>query len=85
MGEMSFVGPRPGVPAEVSRYDEWHKDRLLVTPGLTGLWQVSGRSNLTFDEMVRLDLYYAEHWSPWLDIKIMLRTLPAVLTGRGAY
>lgn len=85
LGEMSFVGPRPGVPAEVSRYDEWHKDRLLVTPGLTGLWQVSGRSNLTFDEMVRLDLYYAEHWSPWLDIKIMLRTLPAVLTGRGAY
>jgi exopolysaccharide biosynthesis polyprenyl glycosylphosphotransferase len=85
MGEMSFVGPRPGVPAEVSRYDEWHKDRLLVTPGLTGLWQVSGRSNLTFDEMVRLDLYYAEHWSPWLDIKIMLRTLPAVMTGRGAY
>ena len=85
LGEMSFVGPRPGVPAEVSRYDEWHRDRLLVTPGLTGLWQVSGRSNLTFDEMVRLDLYYAEHWSPWLDIKIMLRTLPAVLTGRGAY
>jgi exopolysaccharide biosynthesis polyprenyl glycosylphosphotransferase len=85
LGEMSFVGPRPGVPAEVSKYDEWHKDRLLVTPGLTGLWQVSGRSNLTFDEMVRLDLYYAEHWSPWLDIKIMLRTLPAVLTGRGAY
>ena len=85
MGEMSFVGPRPGVPAEVSKYDEWHKDRLLVTPGLTGLWQVSGRSNLTFDEMVRLDLYYAEHWSPWLDVKIMLRTLPAVMTGRGAY
>jgi exopolysaccharide biosynthesis polyprenyl glycosylphosphotransferase len=85
LGEMSVVGPRPPVPAEVAEYDEWHHDRLLVTPGLTGLWQVSGRSNLTFDEMVRLDLYYAEHWSPWLDIKIMMRTIPAILTARGAY
>jgi exopolysaccharide biosynthesis polyprenyl glycosylphosphotransferase len=84
-GEMSIVGPRPPVPAEVAKYDAWHNDRLLVTPGLTGLWQVSGRSNLTFEEMVRLDLYYAEHWSPWLDIKIMLRTIPAILTARGAY
>jgi exopolysaccharide biosynthesis polyprenyl glycosylphosphotransferase len=84
-GEMSIVGPRPPVPAEVAKYDDWHHDRLLVTPGLTGLWQVSGRSNLTFEEMVRLDLYYAEHWSPWLDIKIMLRTIPAILTARGAY
>lgn len=84
-GEMSIVGPRPPVPAEVAKYDTWHLDRLLITPGLTGLWQVSGRSNLTFEEMVRLDLYYAEHWSPWLDIKIMLRTIPAILTARGAY
>ena len=84
-GEMSVVGPRPPVPAEVAEYDEWHLGRLLVTPGLTGLWQVSGRSNLTFDEMARLDLYYAEHWSPWLDITIMLRTIPAILTARGAY
>jgi len=84
-GEMSVVGPRPPVPAEVAEYDDWHRGRLLVTPGLTGLWQVSGRSNLTFDEMVRLDLYYAEHWSPWLDIKIILRTIPAILTARGAY
>lgn len=84
-GEMSVVGPRPPVPAEVADYDEWHLGRLLVTPGLTGLWQVSGRSNLTFDEMVRLDLYYAENWSPWLDITIMLRTIPAILTARGAY
>jgi lipopolysaccharide/colanic/teichoic acid biosynthesis glycosyltransferase len=82
---MSIVGPRPPVPAEVAEYDEWHRGRLLVTPGLTGLWQVSGRSNLTFDEMVRLDLYYAEHWSPWLDIKIILRTVPAIVTARGAY
>lgn len=85
LGDMSVVGPRPQVPDEVARYDEWHFARLLVTPGLTGLWQVGGRSDLTFDEMVRLDLYYAEHWSPMLDIKIILRTIPAVLTSRGAY
>ena len=84
-GEMSLVGPRPPLPEEVSGYEEWHRQRLLVTPGLTGLWQVNGRSTLSFDEMVRLDLYYAEHWSPWLDIKIVLRTVPAVLSGEGAY
>lgn len=84
-GEMSLIGPRPQLPEEVATYEEWHKQRMLVTPGLTGLWQVSGRSHLTFDEMVRLDLYYAEHWSPWLDLKIVLRTIPAVLLGRGAY
>lgn len=84
-GEMSVVGPRPPLPEEVAAYDDWHHQRLLVTPGLTGLWQINGRSNLTFDEMVRLDLYYAEHWSPWLDVKIMLRTAPAILTQRGAY
>ena len=84
-GEMSLVGPRPQMPDEVADYEEWHLQRLAVTPGLTGLWQVNGRSKLSFDEMVRLDLYYAEHWSPWLDIKIVLRTVPAVLLGRGAY
>jgi lipopolysaccharide/colanic/teichoic acid biosynthesis glycosyltransferase len=84
-GEMSIVGPRPPLPEEVAVYDEWHRQRLFVTPGLTGLWQINGRSNLTFDEMVRLDLYYAEHWSPWLDFKIVLRTIPAILTQRGAY
>ena len=84
-GEMSVVGPRPPLPEEVAGYDDWHRQRLLVTPGLTGLWQINGRSDLTFDEMVRLDLYYAEHWSPWLDVKVILRTIPAVLTGRGAY
>jgi exopolysaccharide biosynthesis polyprenyl glycosylphosphotransferase len=84
-GDMSLVGPRPQLPAEVAVYEDWHQQRLQVTPGLTGLWQVNGRSNLSFDEMVRLDLYYAEHWSPWLDIKIVLRTVPAVLLGRGAY
>jgi lipopolysaccharide/colanic/teichoic acid biosynthesis glycosyltransferase len=84
-GQMSLVGPRPQMPEEVANYEPWHFQRLAVTPGLTGLWQVNGRSNLSFDEMVRLDLYYAEHWSPWLDMKIVLRTIPAVLSGRGAY
>jgi exopolysaccharide biosynthesis polyprenyl glycosylphosphotransferase len=85
MGDMSWVGPRPPTPDEVAKYSQWHMKRLDVTPGLTGLWQVSGRSDLSFDEMVKLDLYYAEHWSPWLDIKLMLRTIPAVVLGRGAY
>lgn len=84
-GDMSFVGPRPPLPGEVAGYQAWHQQRLLVRPGMTGLWQVSGRSDLSFDQMVRLDLYYAENWSPWLDIKIMLRTIPAVVFGRGAY
>lgn len=84
-GQMSVVGPRPPLPEEVEQYEDWHWQRLLVTPGLTGLWQINGRSNLTFDEMVRLDLYYAEHWSPWLEAKIILRTVPAVVSGRGAY
>lgn len=84
-GEMSFVGPRPQLMDEVQRYEDWHRQRLLITPGMTGLWQINGRSDLSFDEMVRLDLYYAEHWSPWLDIKIILRTIPAVVMGRGAY
>lgn len=84
-GDMSIVGPRPPLPKEVAVYEDWHKQRLLVRPGLTGLWQVNGRSDLSFDEMIRLDLYYAENWSPWLDIKVLLRTVPAVLLGRGAY
>jgi exopolysaccharide biosynthesis polyprenyl glycosylphosphotransferase len=84
-GEMSIVGPRPQMVEEVEGYEEWHMQRLLVTPGVTGLWQINGRSQLDFDDMVRLDLYYAEHWSPWLDFKIILRTAPAVLAGRGAY
>lgn len=84
-GEMTFVGPRPPLPSEVVEYQSWHQQRLLVRPGMTGLWQVSGRSELSFDQMVRLDLYYAENWSLWLDIKIILRTIPAVIFGRGAY
>jgi len=85
-GEMSLVGPRPPLPYEVDCYELWHKRRLLtVTPGITGLWQVSGRSRVRFDDMVRLDLKYAETWSVWLDIKILLRTPAAVFSGQGAY
>jgi len=84
-GEMSLVGPRPPIPEEVAQYLPWHRRRLSVPPGMTGLWQVSGRSELTFDEMVLLDLYYIEHWSPWLDVSILLRTVPTVLARDGAY
>jgi exopolysaccharide biosynthesis polyprenyl glycosylphosphotransferase len=85
MGHMSIVGPRPAPPSEVDRYQPWHKRRLEVAPGITGLWQVSGRSELTFDEMVMLDLYYIENWSPIVDLQIMLRTVPQVFLGEGAY
>ena len=84
-GEMSLVGPRPQVLWEAAHYDEWAKKRLNVLPGITGLWQVSGRAELTYEEMIELDIYYIEHWSPGLDIKILLRTLPAVLFAKGAY
>jgi exopolysaccharide biosynthesis polyprenyl glycosylphosphotransferase len=84
-GEMSIVGPRPPLPGEVVQYEAWQMRRLEVAPGITGMWQVSGRSDLTFDEACLLDIYYIENWSPSLDIKIMLRTLPKLLTGDGAY
>lgn len=84
-GEMSFVGPRPALPREVERYADWHLKRFSVPPGITGLWQVSGRSDLTFGEMVLLDIYYAENWTVALDLEIALRTVPAVLLRRGAY
>jgi len=85
-GEMSLVGPRPPVPYEVENYDLWHRRRVLeAKPGITGLWQVSGRSRVTFDEMVRLDLRYARSWSPWMDIKILMRTPLAVVSGEGAH
>jgi len=86
MGEMSLVGPRPPIPYEVESYDIWHRRRLLeVRPGLTGLWQVNGRSRLRFDDMVRLDLKYATAWSLWLDVKILLQTPRAIFSGDGAY
>ena len=85
-GQMSLVGPRPPIPYEVEVYEIWHKRRLLaVKPGITGLWQVTGRSRTTFDEMVRLDLRYVKSWSLWLDIKILWHTPRAVLTGSGAH
>ena len=85
-GEMSLVGPRPPVPYEVEAYDLWHRRRLLeAKPGITGLWQVSGRSRVKFDDMVRLDLQYARDWSPWTDIKILWRTPGAVVLGSGAH
>lgn len=84
-GEMSLVGPRPPLPYELPHYQEWHKKRLVAKPGLTGLWQVSGRSTVPFDEMVLLDLYYIENWSLLLDLKIIARTVPVMLNGSGAY
>jgi len=84
-GQMSLVGPRPPTPAEVKLYDKWHMQRLSIVPGVTGLWQVSGRSDVPFDEMVLLDIYYVENWSIWLDIEILLRTVPRVLLRDGAY
>lgn len=84
-GEMSLVGPRPPIPYEVRCYDVWHRRRLLETkPGITGLWQVYGRSRVGFDDMVRMDLKYASSWSLWLDLKLLLRTPQAVLSGQGA-
>jgi lipopolysaccharide/colanic/teichoic acid biosynthesis glycosyltransferase len=85
-GEMSLVGPRPPIPYEIEAYDIWHRRRLLESrPGITGLWQVRGRSKTTFDEMVRLDLQYSRMWSPMLDVKILLQTPRAVFSGDGAY
>jgi exopolysaccharide biosynthesis polyprenyl glycosylphosphotransferase len=85
-GEMSLVGPRPPLPYEFEIYDIWHRRRVLeVKPGITGLWQISGRSRTRFDDMVRLDLRYCQTWSLWLDLKILFATPRAVLTGDGAY
>jgi exopolysaccharide biosynthesis polyprenyl glycosylphosphotransferase len=85
-GQMSLVGPRPPIPYEVECYESWHRRRLLeVKPGITGLWQVKGRSRTTFDEMVRLDLQYARTWSVWMDIRILLQTPRAMVSGRGAH
>jgi exopolysaccharide biosynthesis polyprenyl glycosylphosphotransferase len=84
-GDMSIVGPRPPIPAEVERYDPWHRRRLSMKPGLTCLWQVRGRSQIGFDQWMKLDLEYIDNWSLWLDLKILLRTIPAVLRGVGAH
>jgi exopolysaccharide biosynthesis polyprenyl glycosylphosphotransferase len=83
-GQMSLVGPRPIIPSEDSQLDGWRRSRIDLTPGVTGLWQVLGRTSLPFDEMIRLDYIYVTNWSLWTDIRLMLRTLPAVLRRRGA-
>ncbi len=85
LGQMSLVGPRPPLPEEVVEYKPWQRQRLSVIGGITGLWQVSGRSNLTFDELCLLDIYYIENWSLAMDIRILLQTIPYTLFGRGAY
>jgi len=86
VGDMSLVGPRPPIPYEVECYDVWHRRRILeVKPGITGLWQVRGRSRTTFNDMVRLDLQYAKSWSIWLDLKILFATPRAMISGNGAY
>ncbi|HEY6030853.1 MAG TPA: sugar transferase, partial [Gaiellaceae bacterium] len=84
-GEMSLVGPRPLPVRDFERLAAWHRKRYLVLPGMTGLWQISGRSELSFDDLVRLDFYYLDNWSIWLDIAILLKTPIAVVTRRGAY
>jgi exopolysaccharide biosynthesis polyprenyl glycosylphosphotransferase len=84
-GEMSLVGPRPLPLRDYALLEDWHRRRSHVLPGMTGLWQISGRSDLSFDDLVRLDFYYLENWSIWLDITILAKTLPAVLVSRGAY
>jgi exopolysaccharide biosynthesis polyprenyl glycosylphosphotransferase len=83
-GDMSLVGPRPPIPEEVASYHRWHRRRLSMKPGLTCLWQVSGRNQIDFDRWMQMDLQYIDNWSPSLDLKILLRTIPAVLSGRGA-
>jgi len=84
-GELSLVGPRPPLPGEVLQYEDWQRKRMNVKQGITGLWQISGRSELSFEEMARLDLYYIQNWSIEMDLKILLKTIPTVLFGKGAY
>jgi lipopolysaccharide/colanic/teichoic acid biosynthesis glycosyltransferase len=80
---MSLVGPRPPLPQEVAGYDVWHRRRLSMKPGITGLWQVAARREPEFDRWVRLDLEYIDRWSLWLDLKIIFRTIPAVIAQQG--
>jgi len=82
-GEMSLVGPRPALLCEYEDYSDWHRKRLDGIPGITGLWQVNGKNRIPFEEMVKLDIHYLKNWSLWLDIKIILRTIPVMLKGEG--
>jgi lipopolysaccharide/colanic/teichoic acid biosynthesis glycosyltransferase len=83
-GDMSLVGPRPPLPEEVARYEPWQRRRLSMSPGLTCLWQISGRNEVDFDRWMELDLKYIDTWTPMLDFKILVKTVPAVLSGKGA-
>jgi lipopolysaccharide/colanic/teichoic acid biosynthesis glycosyltransferase len=82
---MSLVGPRPPIAYEIEHYLPWHMERLKVTPGLTGLWQVNGRSSVPFESMVHLDVHYINNWSLWMDLNILLKTLPVIFQGTGGY
>jgi lipopolysaccharide/colanic/teichoic acid biosynthesis glycosyltransferase len=82
-GDMSLIGPRPPLPYEYEEYEEYHKKRLTIKPGITGLWQVSGLHTLSFEEMVLLDLRYINEWSIWLDLEVLLKTISVVLCGKG--
>ena len=84
-GKMSLVGPRPPLPDEVAEYDDWELQRLLTKPGITCIWQVSGRSEVDFETWVEMDIEYIATWTPWVDMRILAKTIPAVLSGRGAY
>jgi lipopolysaccharide/colanic/teichoic acid biosynthesis glycosyltransferase len=84
-GDMSLVGPRPPLPREVQQYEPWQRKRLRMRPGMTCLWALEGRSQLRFDRWVKLDLLYIDRWSIWLDCKILFKTIPAVLSGKGAH
>lgn len=83
--DMSLVGPRMISPVEMEKYNQWGINLLTVKPGITGLWQVSGRSDVSYEERVRLDMYYVRNWTIWLDIQLLLETFPAVMKGHGAY
>ena len=84
-GDMSLVGPRPPIAYEIENYQPWHMERLKAVPGLTGLWQVSGRSSVSFEEMVLLDLHYIANWSLGLDMLLLCRTVPVVISGAGGH
>ena len=84
-GDMSIVGPRPCMPFEWEMYEEWHKNRMNILPGCTGLWQAIGRATVSFEEMVILDLYYISNMTLWLDLKIIVNTIPVILFGKGGY
>jgi lipopolysaccharide/colanic/teichoic acid biosynthesis glycosyltransferase len=82
---MSLVGPRMISPEEMARYDQWGQNLLTIPPGITGLWQVSGRSDIRYEDRVRLDMHYIRNWNIWTDLQLIFQTIPAVLKGRGAY